>query len=217
MTSELQRHRALAGVSRSRLLTVLRHASAPMAVGELAAAVGLHANTAREHLDRLIDAGLVMSETAPPSGRGRPSLRYRATGVTDEDDGGSYRALAAVLADELSRRPDAPVAAIRAGERWGRAAAVSRPSDHRTADAVERLVDLLDDAGYAPERPDVGGGVIRLRRCPFGGLAGEHRDVVCGIHLGLMRGALAELGASFDEVALQPLVEPDLCLAHVPG
>jgi predicted ArsR family transcriptional regulator len=188
-----------------------------MAVGDLAAAVGLHANTAREHLDRLIDAGLVASEVAPPAGRGRPSLRYRATRWTDGEDLRAFRDLAAALATELERRPDAPVVAVRAGERWGRAAAVSRSSVGTTVDPVDRLVDLLDDAGYAPERPGADVGVIRLRRCPFGALAGEHRDVVCGIHLGLMRGALAELGAPFEEVSLQPFAEPGICLAHVPG
>jgi len=76
-------------------------------------------------------------------------------------------------------------------------------------------VDLLDDAGYAPERPVGSDGVIRLRRCPFGDLVDEHRDVVCGVHLGLMRGVLAELDAPFDDVSLQPLVEPGLCLAQV--
>jgi predicted ArsR family transcriptional regulator len=203
-----------------------------MAIGELAAAVGLHPNTAREHLDRLIEAGLVVSDAAPPSGRGRPSLRYRASAASDDE--GAFRDLAAVLADELSRRPDAPVAAVRAGERWGHAAASTaarsaafgptaagsatgppRTRRETARAAVERLVDLLDDAGYAPERPVAGDGVIRLRRCPFGDLAGRHREVVCGVHLGLMRGVLAELDAPFDDVSLQPFVEPDLCVARV--
>jgi len=75
MTSDVQRHRVLAGASRSRLLAVLQRATEPMGIRELANAVDLHPNTAREHLDRLVAAGLVTREAAPPSGRGRPSLR----------------------------------------------------------------------------------------------------------------------------------------------
>src|SRR5690606_37324239 len=39
---------------------------------------GLHPNTAREHLHRLIEAGLLRSETIPREGKGRPQLRYFA-------------------------------------------------------------------------------------------------------------------------------------------
>ncbi|MGP1674531.1 MAG: hypothetical protein ACTS8Z_04880 [Candidatus Limnocylindrales bacterium] len=82
-------------------------------------------------------------------------------------------------------------------------------------DAVDRLVTLLDHAGFAPERPAGAGDPIRLRHCPFGPLAREHRDVVCGVHLGLMRGALREMGAPLDAVRLEPFVAPDLCVAHL--
>lgn len=85
-----------------------------------------------------------------------------------------------------------------------------------SGDAVGRLVDLLDDSGFAPERSSGAGDAIRLRRCPFGSLAHSRRDVVCGVHLGLMQGALEELGEPFGDVRLEPFVRPDLCLAHVP-
>ena len=214
MTPSLDRHRLLAGVSRSRLLTVLRQAAPqPMGIRDLADAVDLHPNTAREHLEQLIGAGLVVTEFARSGGRGRPSIRYRvAPGATD-DDAAPYRALATVLADELARRPDSNAAARRAGERWGRALAGA--AGDSGDDAVDRLVDLLDDAGFSPEAPAHAGDPIRLHACPFGRLARDRGDVVCGVHLGLMRGALEELGAPYEEVRLEPFVEPTLCLAHV--
>jgi predicted ArsR family transcriptional regulator len=119
-----------------------------------------------------------------------------------------------VLADELARRPDARAAATGAGERWGRAAVGRLPHASSETDAIDGLVDLLADAGFAPEHP-ARGGTIRLLRCPFGSLARERRDIVCNVHLGLMRGALDELGAPYDGVRLEPFVEPSLCLAHV--
>jgi predicted ArsR family transcriptional regulator len=44
-------------------------------------------------------------------------------------------------------------------------------------------------------------------------VAGEHRDVVCAVHLGLMQGALAELRAPFTAARLKPFVGPSLCVA----
>ncbi len=215
MQSERERHRVLAGISRSRLMAILRQARAPMAIRDLADAVALHPNTVREHLEQLMAAGLVRRETAQPAGRGRPGLRYIASGPSGADDSAAYRALAGVLAAELASRPAARQAAIGAGERWGHRAAERLPSAPKASDAIARLVNLLDDAGFAPERPATAQQSIRLRRCPFRPLAQERGEVVCNVHLGLMRGALRELGAPLDALSLEPFVEPDLCLAHL--
>jgi predicted ArsR family transcriptional regulator len=51
-------------------------------------------------------------------------------------------------------------------------------------------------------------------------VAAQHQDVVCSLHLGLMRGVLAEVRAPLKTDRLEPFVEPSLCLAHlalVPG
>ena len=213
MTAAHHRHRLLAGLTRSRLLAVLRDSGGPMEIRELADAVGLHPNSVREQLARLADAGLVATEAAPPSGRGRPRLRYGARPEGDKQ--APYRALAGVLAEELGRMADPATRAAEAGERWGRA--LIGPAGIVTDEvaAVGRLVSLLSDAGFEPEGPDLPGGPIRLRRCPFEPLERDHRGVVCGIHLGLMRGALREMGAPLDAVAVEPYVQPDLCLAHL--
>src|ERR1035437_8101763 len=211
MTAEHDRHRLLAGLTRSRLLAVLRDSRGSMGVRARADVVGLHPNSVREHLARLADAGLVVTEAAPSLGRGRPRLRYMARPEADEQ--APYRALAGVLADELERMADPATRATEAGERWGRA--LIEPAGIVTDEdtAVEHLVGLLADAGFEPEGPDLPGGPIRLRRCPFEPLARDHRGVVCGVHLGLMRGALRQMGAPMDVVALEPYVQPDLCLA----
>lgn len=216
MTPPSLRHRALAGAARGRLLAALRDARRPLGLRELAAAVGLHPNTAREHLRLLADAGLVSSELAPPAGRGRPGLRYSADpAATDAgDDPRPYAQLAAVLADQLARTEDPGSAAVEAGARWGRAVAAGMAPAETSAGAMTRMLDLLDQAGFEPEAPERPGGPIRLRRCPFGRLAVDRERVVCGVHLGLMRGALASVGAPIDASGLEPFVEPNLCLAH---
>lgn len=209
-----QRHRALAGASRSRLLAVLRQAGRPMGVRELAGSVGLHPNTAREHLDQLVDAGLVVRQAARPAGRGRPGLRYAAARSQD-GEADAYRALADALADELASRQDATEAAISAGLRWGRRTAdgLRPPADGR--EAVRRLVGVLDDLGFAPDHALTADASIRLQRCPFGSLAHERGDIVCNVHLGLMRGALGALGAPLDVASLEPFAEPGACLARL--
>jgi predicted ArsR family transcriptional regulator len=217
MASSFSRHRALAGLTRSRLLVVLRASDRPLAVREVAEAVGLHTNSVREQLDRLVEARLVARATADPAGRGRPGFRYVATPDEGDSSATAYRELAGVLAGQLARQPDPVAGATAAGERWGRAMVVeAAPLPAPTAtETVQRLVTLLDDAGFAPERPAGPGEPIRLRQCPFGALVREHQVIICGIHLGLMRGALRQLDAPLDVIRLEPFVTPDLCVAHV--
>ena len=225
MTSEASSHaipaerrpRLLTGLTRARLLARLRGTGGSRSVYELAGELGLHPNSVREQLDRLVESGLVRRAPSPPARRGRPALRYRA--APDVDEAASYRSLARVLADALARVPDTDARTVAAGERWGRTAirgSSEGPIAPGTAAAepTERLLALLDAGGFAPE-PRAAGEPIRLRRCPFGPLAADQPSVVCGVHLGLMRGALEELGAPFDAVRLEPFVEPDLCVAHL--
>ena len=59
------------------------------------------------------------------------------------------------------------------------------------------MVELLDQLGFEPE---AAGGTrarrILLHRCPFLDLVTEHRSVVCAAHLGIIKGALEELGST---------------------
>lgn len=214
MTSAM-RHRALSALPRARLLALLRASSEPLGIRELGEGVGLHPNTVRDHLRQLVDAGLVVRDIAPPAGRGRPRLQFAADPDAADDDPQPYRALARVLADQLADRPNAAAAATMAGERWGRAMAAQMSPAGTAEEAVARIVSLLDKAGFAPESPERPEDPIRLRRCPFGTLAVGREPVICGVHLGLMRGALRELDAPLDAASLEPFVRPDLCLAHL--
>ncbi|HEY6054812.1 MAG TPA: hypothetical protein VIU86_12815, partial [Gaiellaceae bacterium] len=78
--------------------------------------------------------------------------------------------------------------------------------------AVGRLIALLAGIGFEPTLKKQR---IEMLPCPFLELARRHQDVVCPIHLGLMRGALAELGAATRATRLEPFVRPDLCVAHL--
>lgn len=214
----LRRHRALADPSRARILAELADVG-PLNARELADRVGLHVNTVRVHLNALADAGLVESETLPPQGRGRPRVAYRASAAAGEEGRRRYQLLAEILTAFVARfGPKAGEQLEEIGEAWGHYLVESSPPYAELADdeAVKRLVALLTEIGFEPQLERGGRGrQILMRPCPFLELARSHQDVICPIHLGLMRGALAELGASTRATKLEPFVRPDLCVARL--
>lgn len=214
-------HRALSSPVRVRLLTSLHAASTPQDARALAADVGLHLNTVRAHLAVLQDAELVSSQPEVRDRPGRPRLLYTATDEVEPEGGGpGYRFLATVLAGYLaSTVPDVARVAEEAGTAWG-SYLVDRPAPFESVPdevAVGRLVETLAALGFAPEVDGREADVPRilLRQCPFLDVATEHQDVVCSLHLGLMRGALAELGSRVQVSDLLPFVEPRLCVSHL--
>jgi predicted ArsR family transcriptional regulator len=211
------------GESRERVLAALRAAQRPVDVQEIAGHTGLHPNTARFHLDRLMVAGLVIREAVKrgkpgqPGQPGRPRAVYHAVPAGPGAGRSSYRLLAEILASLVRAMvPDPAQASTEAGQAWGRYLA-QRPAPLERIDAAEacrRLTSLLADLGFAAESVATAPGIqIRLRHCPFHELAEKSQVVVCSLHLGLMQGALAEMGAPLSADGLDPFVEPSLCLA----
>ncbi|MFW6204480.1 MAG: helix-turn-helix transcriptional regulator [Actinomycetota bacterium] len=207
------------GESRSRVLAALQDAGEAMGVDEVARRVRLHPNTVRFHLDALVEAGLVERSTEHRDQPGRPRTMYAAHPGSARAGRRSYRLLAEILSSYVgSQMPEPARAGREAGRAWGRYLA-ERPPPFRQLDAdsaTERLVGTLDDIGFAPEAATTGRDrQILLHHCPFRETASEHREIVCSIHLGLMQGILAELGAPIDADRLEPFVEPSLCIAHL--
>ncbi len=72
---------AISSYSRVEILALIQ-ARPERTIAELTDATGLHANTVREHLQRLIEAGHVIQSTEHRITRGRPRTLYSAaTGV----------------------------------------------------------------------------------------------------------------------------------------
>ena len=213
---------AAMGDSRAQVLAVLQASAGPIGVGEVSSQVGLHTNTARFHLDALVEQGLAQRTSEVRAQPGRPRTLYSATADGVSAGRRSYRLLAEILTSYLASQSDRPAAsAVEAGEAWGRFLA-DRPAPYRRVDeatATERLVAALEEIGFAPEAVGTGSSSterqILLHHCPFREVAEEHRDIVCGVHLGLMRGVLAEQSAPVAAERLEPFVEPNLCIAHL--
>jgi predicted ArsR family transcriptional regulator len=201
--------------SRSAILEHLRAQPEPVTQAALVRVTGLHANTVREHCDALVRAGLARRERAEPSGRGRPAWLYDATTGAASSE---YAGLAAALAGSIARRSRHPAEdATAAGEAWGHELARDRTEGATDpAGAGRAVLALLDDLGFAPDQDPVTASRVRLRRCPLLAAAHRHPVVVCGVHLGLVRGALEEHGADPAGSELVPFAEPGACLLVVP-
>lgn len=187
--------RTLASRSRMVLLHHLQRSDRPLPVDALARITGLHVNTTREHLDRLVATGFVAAEPEPRQERGRPRLLYRAV--------------------------DRPVAASLepwAREYLERLAQERYPDDAVEAEpAVEQLVALevhLEDLGFDPdvasERLQV-----HLRSCPVAELAREQPEITCGVHLRLTRDVLDAVDGPLRAERLEPFVGPEHCVLHL--
>jgi predicted ArsR family transcriptional regulator len=204
---------------RSTVLEILQRSTGPRTIAGLADELGLHPNTAREHLDGLVAQGLATREQAPAQGRGRPAWRYTAAADLLEADPRvrDYAGLAAALAGHLARTsPDPAADGLAAGREWGATLVDSRsprPSGPG-ATARHRVVDLLDELGFAPDA-DPAATTVALRRCPLLDAARQYPQVVCQVHLGIVRGALERHGGDPEPTALLPFAEPGACRLHL--
>jgi predicted ArsR family transcriptional regulator len=207
------------GRSRAHVLDLLRAAGSPAGVRDIADQAGLHPNTARFHLDALVDAGLAARAPKERTTPGRPSMAYRAVAGGEPAGRRRYRLLAEMLTSLIAGMlPKPGEAAGEAGREWGRYLTEPPPPYQRldAGEAVERLTATLAEIGFAPEAVTDGTQYqLRLRQCPFREVAENHQDVVCQLHLGLMQGALAQMRAPVTADRLQPFAEPSLCIAYL--
>ena len=207
------------GQSRAHVLDLLRAEGSPAGVRDIADQAGLHPNTARFHLDALVDAGLAARAPKERTTPGRPSMAYRAVAGGETMGRRRYRLLAEMLTSLIAGMlPKPGEAAGEAGREWGRYLTEPPPPYQRldAGEAVERLTATMAEIGFAPEAVTDGAQYqLRLRQCPFREVAENHQDVVCQLHLGLMQGALAQMRAPVTADRLQPFAEPSLCIAYL--
>jgi predicted ArsR family transcriptional regulator len=220
---------ALAGAQmrgrRELILAMLRASDTPLSVNAIAEALSVHPNTVRFHLEALIDAGRVDRLLGEITGPGRPPIVYRASRSMNRNGPSNYRLLATMLTAHLAATAeDAARTATQLGRSWGpslirrssQSARVTKPAVATKTEVLTQVVAALDEVGFEPE-PHKGrrSTEIRLRHCPFLDLVGDHGDVICSLHLGLMQGAMARLNGPVTVDRLDPFVEPDLCVAHL--
>jgi predicted ArsR family transcriptional regulator len=189
---------------------------------EAARAVGVPTHTARFHLDKLVEEGLLAVDHRRLSGRtgpgaGRPAKVYRrsSTQVAVSLPERGYELVGQVFASAVERSLDgAPLSEALASE--------ARAAGHRDGTAyaghggagkdseLHRSADVLAARGFEPSQ--VGDGLV-LRNCPFDALAREHTALVCGVNRDYVGGVLDGLGCAHTSARLDP--GPDRCCVRV--
>lgn len=189
--------RALGDPTRHDLFRYIADAAWPVEVAELTKHVGLHHNAIRQHLAKLVEAGLVIESTSPAVGRGRPRLCYTVDASADSRWGvaGPYERLTLLLAEIIRTGESAVDVGRRAGRR-------RRIGSSDVSDPVDGLVEQMARHGFESSVKQRGNQVdITLGICPFETTALVDPDTVCGLHLGIAFGAADSLaGLVIDEL-----------------
>lgn len=193
----------------------------PVSRDQAAAGCGVAQHTAKFHLDKLAEEGLLDVEYRRLSGRqgpgaGRPTKLYRRS---DREVSVSLPAreydLAATLmarAIEDSARTGAVVVdalherAAELGRELGeRVRGEEGPDDGGDTPGLQGVCRVLAEHGYEPREVD---GEVIMANCPFHALTADHTELVCGMNYALMQGITQAAGRALT-ARLDPA--PDRC------
>jgi len=223
MSDEIEAIAALADPVRRRLYELVVAEDEPVSREEAAAGAGVPAHSARFHLDRLAEEGLLEVEYRRLTGRtgpgaGRPAKLYRrsAREVAVSLPRRNYDLVGSILAAAVERT----LAGVEISEALGqeaRARGLALGTAHAPTAGVpgaelERTAEALADEGFEPSVAD---DEVCLRNCPFDSLARTHTELVCGVNLGFVGGVVEGLGCEGVEARLVP-AENRCCVVITP-
>src|SRR5690606_27100616 len=190
----------ISSYSRVRILHLVQ-SRAERTIAELCEATGLHANTVREHLQRLMEGGYVIQTTERRTTRGRPRTLYSAaTGIPEASS-----PIARDKVAEAARRGDMMRRILHdEGSELGRAATYQ----------LDALVEHLEESGFEPI-VDESELTVELSPCPHAASRPEHRPVLCQVHLGLMQGVLTQAGGPLAADCVRASAHPEECTVQL--
>jgi predicted ArsR family transcriptional regulator len=216
-TSDLDRLGPLVEPARRRLYEFVSRAADAVSREQAADGLGLPLHTAKFHLDKLVEAGLLEVEFRRLTGRsgpgaGRPAKLYRVSGrqLMVSVPPRRYELVGEVLAAAVDRSVAGRAAvqtAVRdaARERGRRVAADVVPAageqGRTAASELTRVAEALAALGYEPRRR---GSDLELANCPFDALAREHTGLVCGLNVDFVAGLIDGLSCRCVEPRLEP-------------
>jgi predicted ArsR family transcriptional regulator len=192
--------------------SIVDAAGEPMTVLDVAQRFSLHPNVARMHLQKLVDVGLVQSDTRKSAGGGRPARIYRLgpTVTSIQFPPRDYQLLASLtlrVVDDLAG--DGAGVLQRVGLEMGREEgrrALARDNVDPVAGPPERtlesLVKTCADLGLYPRIETSDNSVrVEIRNCVFRELSSQHPGLVCSMHTALLQGILEAYFGEVDLVA----------------
>lgn len=202
---------ALAEPVRHDLYRFVAAAAGPVSREQAADGVGVPLHTAKFHLDKLVDAGLLTVEFRRLTGRtgpgaGRPAKLYRrADGELSVSlPQRRYDLAGRILASGVER---AAAEGLPVGVAVRQAA---RDEGRHAAQGDQDLTDVLVEQGYEPRvEPDQ----VVLANCPFDALVRDHTALVCGLNEEFVGGIVEATETTEWRACLEP--EEGLCCVRL--
>lgn len=212
--------------TRRQIYLWAREQNEPLTATEVATEFELHTNVARHHLDKLAAGGYLEVDTAPRSGAGRPSKRYRVAAdrtpfdMAVRHDDVIIALLGSALAELGPER--ATELAHSVGHSYGRAMAapLGDPTNGQKSvrAALHAVADALTAHGFAAHAEQSGDEYqIVSEHCPFGETVIEH-PVICAVDRGMVEGMLSAIyrETPVDLHASKPMGD-DNCITSITG
>jgi predicted ArsR family transcriptional regulator len=221
LAGQVARVAALADPIRRELYLYVSAQPTPISRDQASDALDIARHSAKFHLDKLAEEGLLdisfkrLSERRGP-GAGRPTKLYARSSrqlsvILPERRYDLAGHLLASAIDSVAAQDTTVAHAlddVAAG--WGRSVADRARSAAGPRPSRERLLactcQALTDYGYEAQ---CSGGSIVLRNCPFDALAREHTELVCGMNLAIMTAVTKQLRETALAARLEPA--PDRC------
>lgn len=177
-------------------------------VADVAQALNMHVNTARGHLDELVEKNAVFSTTTTAHGRGRPSLVYKLRVPDNRVVAKEYLTLISVIAEHLAgdNPEQAKLLAKRIGKDWAYRMIEEGFSAETFEKAVASLGKHCQEMGFDPiithEKQQTEQVQLCLRSCPFVNKDGKLVSFACEIHQGMLE---LQRDSSPLKIILEPL------------
>ncbi|MBI2709715.1 MAG: helix-turn-helix domain-containing protein [Actinobacteria bacterium] len=198
-TTLQEQAKALGDPTRHAIFRHIAQAGRAVGIAELNDQFPFNHNAIRQHLAKLVSAGLVVETTAPAAGRGRPRLVYEVNPAVEGQWGttGPYERLSRLLVEIIRTGLDP--------EEVGRRAAGLFRVPSPSGDVVADVSAAMARQGFEPEvRALRGGAEIVLHSCPFATTALADRETICALHLGIAEGLTDPTAMVAELVAYDP-------------
>ena len=189
-----QQARALGDPTRHAIYRYVADSAALVGIAELTEHFKVNHNAIRQHLAKLVEAGLVLETVAKGAGPGRPRLLYEIDPAADSRWGVNvpYERLSLLLSEIIRTGDSATEVGRRAGMRL-------RPS--AGGDPITGMATAMAAQGFDPEvRAGKSKVDIVLHHCPFESTALADPDTVCTLHLGIAEGLAEGSGSVVEEL-----------------
>lgn len=182
--------RALGDPTRSQIFQYIGDSNHPVDVRELTEHFGFNHNAIRQHIAKLLAAGLILEQVAPSQGRGRPRHVYTQDPAASGRWGGinPYEQLSMLMSEMLRTGDDA----VEVGRRAGRRQRLRLLS----GDTADGVVDAMARLGFEPTVAHADGETVQVvqEACPFASAAIIDPDIVCALHKGITEGLVETAG-----------------------